>query len=312
MSLRLTYAEETADDLYQKGVLLSEQWQPSADAYIKKAADLGNTKAMCLWAAKNKPSAFIHTEESLKYYEKAKAGGDLCGYDALMTSNDIDEAIRGKTSSKLVNEFKDLAEKKAAQGDSYALISLASLYGIGSDKEIEYLKKAADFDNALAMRNLAELITDGHDGWYLIPGSRKRAVREWMEKSAEAGNPLAMLDLGRMYYDEDKKKSEEWYKRAVDKGFFQALGSLATAYDHLDENYKIKFEYNPQKAYELLYPILIKIGSDSPYHEIAENELAQLDKILTKEEVSKAKNNAKQWMRTHEIRDYSIEFGAYL
>ena len=63
-----TYATETAEELYQKGVLLSEQWQPAADKYIKKAADLGNTKAMCLWAEMNKPSMFIHTEESIKYY----------------------------------------------------------------------------------------------------------------------------------------------------------------------------------------------------------------------------------------------------
>ena len=64
-----TYATETAEELYQKGVLLHDQWQPSADEYIKKAADLGNTKAMCLWAEMNKPSMFIHTEESIKYFD---------------------------------------------------------------------------------------------------------------------------------------------------------------------------------------------------------------------------------------------------
>ena len=170
---------------------------------------------------------------------------------------------------------------------------------------------AAENGNAKAMRTLALSIKDG-DGWYLIPGSRKRAVREWMEKSAEAGNPLAMLDLGRMYYDEDKKESEEWYKKAVDKGFFQALGSLASAYDHLDKKYKIKFEYNPKKAYELLYPILMKIGSDSPYYQMAKDELAQLDNILSKEEIKEAKKNAEAWMKTHEIRDYTVEFGMYL
>ena len=93
-----TYATETAEELYQKGVLLSEQWQPAADKYIKKAADLGNTKAMCLWAEMNKPSMFMHTEESVKYYKKAKKGGDLCGYAALLTSNDVEEAIQGRFS----------------------------------------------------------------------------------------------------------------------------------------------------------------------------------------------------------------------
>lgn len=310
MSLRLTYAEETADDLYQKGVLLSEQWQPSADAYIKKAADLGNTKAMCLWAVKNKPSAFIHTEESIKYYEKAKAGGDLCGYDALMTSNDVDEEIRGKTSSKLMNEFVVLAEKKSASGDAEALISLAYFYDPRTDKGIEYLKKSAALNNARAMRDISNLIDGGHDGWYLIPGSRKRAVREWMEKSAEAGNPLAMLDLGKMYYDEDKKKSEGWYKRAVDKGFIEAMSGLASAY--ISPSDYFSFGYKPKEAYKLLYSISRVIGIDSPVRQYADETLPLLEKKLTSVEIDEVKKESAEWLKTHQIRDYSIEFGAYL
>ena len=305
-----TYATETAEELYQKGVLLSEQWQPAADKYIKKAADLGNTKAMCLWAEMNKPSMFIHTEESIKYYKKAKKGGDLCGYAALLTSNDVEEAIQGSTPKNVEDEFLEVAKKKAEQGDTDALFRL-STFTLDTSDSLHYMEMAAEKGNAKAMRTLALSIKDG-DGWYLIPGSRKRAVREWMEKSGEAGNPLAMLDLGRMYYDEDKKESEEWYKKAVDKGFFQALGSLASAYDHLDKKYKIKFEYNPKKAYELLYPILMKIGSDSPYYQMAKDELAQLDNILSKEEIKEAKKNAEAWMKTHEIRDYTVEFGMYL
>ena len=305
-----TYATETAEELYQKGVLLSEQWQPAADKYIKKAADLGNTKAMCLWAEMNKPSMFMHTEESVKYYKKAKKGGDLCGYAALLTSNDVEEAIQGSTPKNVEDEFLEVAKKKAEQGDTDALFRL-STFTLDTSDSLHYMEMAAEKGNAKAMRTLALSIKDG-DGWYLIPGSRKRAVREWMEKSGEAGNPLAMLDLGRMYYDEDKKESEEWYKKAVDKGFFQALGSLASAYDHLDKKYKIKFEYNPKKAYELLYPILMKIGSDSPYYQMAKDELAQLDNILSKEEIKEAKKNAEAWMKMHEIRDYTVEFGMYL
>ena len=194
-----TYATETAEELYQKGVLLSEQWQPAADKYIKKAADLGNTKAMCLWAEMNKPSMFVHTEESVKYYKKAKKGGDLCGYAALLTSNDVEEAIQGSTPKNVEDEFLEVAKKKAEQGDTDALFRL-STFTLDTSDSLHYMEMAAEKGNAKAMRTLALSIKDG-DGWYLIPGSRKRAVREWMEKSGEAGNPLAMLDLGRMYYD---------------------------------------------------------------------------------------------------------------
>ena len=307
-----TYATETAEELYQKGVLLSEQWQPAADEYIKKAADLGNAKAMCLWAEMNKPSMFVHTEESIRYYEKAKNAGALCGYRALMSSNDVDEAIRGKTPSKLVNEFISVAEKKAASGDSDALVSLASFYELGSDKEMEYLKKAATLNNALAMRNISNLISGGHDGWYLIPGSRKRAVREWMEKSAEAGNPMAMTDLARDYFYEDKKKSEEWFNRAIDKGFSGAMSMLSTAYCGCYDVGGLKFETNHKKAYMLAYSVKTVFGEGGLDRDTVDDVLLKLDKKMTLAEIKEAKLEATEWLKTHQVRNYTVEFGMYL
>ena len=183
--------------IQNRGYLVELKYSPTRKG--KSAADLGNTKAMCLWAEMNKPSMFVHTEESVKYYKKAKKGGDLCGYAALLTSNDVEEAIQGSTPKNVEDEFLEVAKKKAEQGDTDALFRL-STFTLDTSDSLHYMEMAAENGNAKAMRTLALSIKDG-DGWYLIPGSRKRAVREWMEKSGEAGNPLAMLDLGRMYYD---------------------------------------------------------------------------------------------------------------
>ena len=257
---------ETAEELYQKGVLYREQWNDKALDYMEKSAQLGHTKAMCEWAEWQRPSIFMMSEESIKYYEKAKDAGDLCGYDGLMTSNDVDEEIRGKTPSKLTNEFISLAEKKAAAGDAEALISLAYFYDPRSEKGIEYLKKSAALNNARAMRDISNLIDSGRDGWYLIPGSRKRAVREWMEKSAEAGNPMAMTDLARDYFYEDKKKSEEWFNRAIDKGFSGAMSMLSTAYCGCYDVGGLKFETNHKKAYMLAYSVKTVFGKRGSCH----------------------------------------------
>ena len=305
-----TYATETAEELYQKGVLLSEQWQPAADKYIKKAADLGNTKAMCLWAEMNKPSMFVHTEESVKYYKKAKKGGDLCGYAALLTSNDVEEAIQGSTPKNVEDEFLEVAKKKAEQGDTDALFRL-STFTLDTSDSLHYMEMAAENGNAKAMRTLALSIKDG-DGWYLIPGSRKRAVREWMEKSAEAGNPMAMTDLARDYFYEDKKKSEEWFNRAIDKGFSGAMSMLSTAYCGCYDVGGLKFETNHKKAYMLAYSVKTVFGEGGLDRDTVDDVLLKLDKKMTPAEIKEAKREATEWLKTHQVRNYTVEFGMYL
>lgn len=304
------YATEAADELYQKGILLHDQWQPSADEYIKKAADLGNTKAMCLWAEMNKPSMFIHTEESIKYYKKAKNGGDLCGYAALLTSNDVEEAIQGSTPKNVEDEFLEVAKKKAEQGDSDALFRL-STFTLDKSDSLHYMEMAAEKGNAKAMRTLALSIKDG-DGWYLFPGSRNRAVREWMEKSAEAGNPLAMLDLADMYYAEDRSKSILWFNKAVDKGFSRALNFMAVSYSGCYEEAPYKFNVDLTKAYFYAFVIKQSFGDGGIDRMAVDALLPKLEKKMTPAEIKQAKQEAHEWLKTHQVRDYSVEFGMYL
>ncbi len=305
-----TYATETAEELYQKGVLLSEQWQPAADEYIKKAADLGNAKAMCLWAEMNKPSMFVHTEESVKYYKKAKKGGDLCGYAALLTSNDVEEAIQGSTPKNVEDEFLEVAKKKAEQGDTDALFRL-STFTLDTSDSLHYMEMAAEKGNAKAMRTLALSIKDG-DGWYLIPGSRKRAVREWMEKSAEAGNPLAMLDLADMYYAEDRNKSIMWFNKAVDKGFSRALNFMAVSYSGCYEEPAYKFNVDLRKSYFYAFAIKQSFGDGGIDRMAVDALLPKLEKKMTPAEIKEAKQDALEWLKTHQVRDYTVEFGMYL
>ncbi len=305
-----TYATETAEELYQKGVLLHDQWQPSADEYIKKAADLGNTKAMCLWAEMNKPSMFVHTEESVKYYKKAKKGGDLCGYAALLTSNDVEEAIQGSTPKNVEDEFLEVAKKKAEQGDTDALFRL-STFTLDTSDSLHYMEMAAEKGNAKAMRTLALSIKDG-DGWYLIPGSRKRAVREWMEKSAEAGNPLAMLDLADMYYAEDRNKSIMWFNKAVDKGFSRALNFMAVSYSGCYEEPAYKFNVDLRRSYFYAFAIKQSFGDGGIDRMAVDALLPKLEKKMTPAEIKEAKQDALEWLKTHQVRDYTVEFGMYL
>ena len=303
---------ETAEELYQKGVLYHEQWNDKALDYMEKSAQLGHTKAMCEWAEWQRPSIFMMSEESIKYYEKAKDAGDLCGYDGLMTSNDVDEEIRGKTPSKLTNEFISLAEKKAASGDSQAMISLAYFYNTDTSKGMGYLKKAAELGNADAMRSISTEISSGGDGWYIIPGSRKRAAREWMGKSAEAGNPLAMLDLADMYYAEDRNKSIMWFNKAVDKGFSRALNFMAVSYSGCYEEPAYKFNVDLRRSYFYAFAIKQSFGDGGIDRMAVDALLPKLEKKMTPAEIKEAKQDALEWLKTHQVRDYTVEFGMYL
>ena len=204
----------------------------------------------------------------------------------------------------------EVAKKKAEQGDTDALFRL-STFTLDTSDSLHYMEMAAENGNAKAMRTLALSIKDG-DGWYLIPGSRKRAVREWMEKSAEAGNPMAMTDLARDYFYEDKKKSEEWFNRAIDKGFSGAMSMLSTAYCGCYDVGGLKFETNHKKAYMLAYSVKTVFGEGGLDRDTVDDVLLKLDKKMTPAEIKEAKREATEWLKTHQVRNYTVEFGMYL
>ncbi|MFM5396693.1 tetratricopeptide repeat protein [Aeromonas veronii] len=307
----------TAIELYQQAVIPWEQGRSSGWELMLKAADAGNTEAMCLIANSYMTSALVSSKESDTYFERAAKAGGLCGMLALsdigsgpILSSSLTETNGSENwSSKVVAKSKYLAEKDDLEGiKTYAFIHAARK---DYNTYCKWLERAAKLGDADSMNKLSGAIRDGC-GWYIIPGSRDKAVRYWIEQAANHENPRAMEQMA-VYAYENKNYEEmlHWYDKAIDTGNENSLAlvsSLLMDYKTLGDFRLPKKYHNKVKAYALNYILVTQLPKNEDKFSPAD-KLRELSESLSKEEIDKAKLWANEWMKTHQVRSYFLEFG---
>ncbi len=137
--------------------------------------------------------------------------------------------------------------KKAANGDSKAMLNLGLLYdrGKGVPKSysdaLKWYRRAAEKGEARAMHSIGFMYQKG-----MGTTQSDTEALSWYQLSAEKGDPWAMTNLGYMYengsgisvnYDEAIK----WYKKASAQGDVFAMDNLGNMYFSgrgFQENYR--------------------------------------------------------------------------
>ncbi|MFM5523943.1 tetratricopeptide repeat protein [Aeromonas jandaei] len=309
----------TADELYQQAVIPYEQgWDKGLDL-MWQAANAGSTKALCTIASGYQGTSLIVNADAQKYFKKAAELGGFCGMLALSNIGEnvmLDSTLAehqsdGGWSDKLIKKSKQLAE----EGDIGGLKTYSFILSLKNDDNgaCKWLEKAAQKGDAGAQFNLANDIRSGC-GWYLIPGSRDKAVRHWIEQAANNGNPRAMDQLA-VYYQEagDIKSMLHWYGMGANIGNVNSIlfysGYLMSA---LELGVEVPLELQDKvKSYGLLNAVVSQITEDdnvfSAYHQAIER-MRFLEKELTTKELDEAKKWSNEWMKTHQVRNYSLEF----
>ncbi|MFM5463259.1 tetratricopeptide repeat protein [Aeromonas simiae] len=308
-----------ADDLYQQAVIPWEQGRSSGWELMLKAADAGNTEAMCLIANSYMTSALVSSKESDIYFERAAKAGGLCGMLALsdigvgpILSSSLTETNGSENwSDKVVAKSKSLAEKDDLEG----IKTYAFIYAARKDYNTycKWLERAAKLGDADSMNKLSGAIRDGC-GWYIVPGSRDKAVHHWIEQSAHHGNPRAMEKMAGYAREKlDFPMMFSWLEKAANTGNFNSI-RLISSYLMGGSEFTIIVPENMRdnvKAYGWLYTIVQQLPedkSDISYAATLE-DMAKLEKVLLPEELNKAKSWANEWMKTHQVRSYFLEFG---
>ncbi|WP_337072822.1 hypothetical protein [Aeromonas veronii] len=309
----------TADELYQQAIIPYEQgWGKGLDL-MWQAANAGSIKALCTIASGYQGTSLIVNADAQKYFKKAAELGGLCGMLALsnigenvMLSSTLAEHQGDESwSDKLIKKSKQLAE----QGDIEGLKTYSFVLSLKKDDNgaCKWLEKAAKKGDAGAQFNLANDIRSGC-GWYLIPGSRDKAVRHWIEQAANHGNPRAMEKMAGYAREElDFPMMFSWLEKAANTGNFNSI-RLISSYLMGGNEFTVIVPENMRdnvKAYGWLYTIVQQLPedkSDISYAATLE-DMAKLEKVLSPEELNKAKSWANEWMKTHQVRSYFLEFG---
>ncbi len=142
---------------------------------------------------------------------------------------------------------KALLEQGSAAGDGEATLGLSQLYSVGiegtaikasPEKSLEYLKKATEQKNAVAMSTLAARLFDGdpEGGPQLVKKNPDEAIKMF-EDAAATGFAAANRLLGAIYENalggktRDLKKAVEYYTKAANSNDAQALFRLGNYFE---------------------------------------------------------------------------------
>ncbi|MGL4706813.1 MAG: tetratricopeptide repeat protein [Aeromonas veronii] len=309
----------TADELYQQAVIPYEQgWDKGLDL-MWQAANAGSTKALCTIASGYQGTSLIVNADAQKYFKKAAELGGLCGMLALSNIGEnvmLDSTLAehqgdGGWSDKLIKKSKQLAEEGDIEGGkTYSFVLSLKNDNNGACK---WLEKAAQKGDAGAQFNLANDIRSGC-GWYLIPGSRDKAERYWTEQAANHGHPKAM-EVMSSYAEKDKDivGMLAWLERAANTGNINSIRIYSTYLMGGDE-FTIPIPADMQsnkKAYGWLYVLTHQLPPETEESAYSRSvkELSLLEKKLSENEIEEAKSWANEWMKTHQVRSYFLEFG---
>jgi TPR repeat protein len=305
------------DKYYRQAIILYEQGKQSAFPLLEKAANSGNTDAMCLLGDANS-SGFLRTAESERWYKMALEKEAPCGYVSLLENNAFSKITNGNPDKNLEEQFIIKTTPKAENKDIKAIKMLSYYYGTreNSEKEQYWAEKAAELGDAAMMKTIAGMIKGGYWGWYILPSSKEKAVKEWMLKSAEHGNPRAIDKVAGYALDsQDYEGALKWFEKGRELGNANSIMNLADQYlgiKVIEQVILVPEKYrNKVLGYSCYYSIVQQMSPTHQYYVMAKEEIDELlkNKSLTEDDIKKGQQIAKEWMKTHQVRDWSVEFG---
>lgn len=304
------FAELTSDQQVakNKGLILYQQsdWYDS-QPLLKIAADAGDSTAQYYLGEAIRLSNRYTTEDAKKRYESAAKQGDLYAMLRLSNSHDLCKEMgscSGKSDEEWRNYALQVANERAEKGDTEAMIVLFT-----AKQGLQWLEKAATAGSGFAQKVLAGKYKDG-EGWFLIPGSREKAVEKWFKASAESGYPPGMYLYANFLYENKASKENVgyWLKKAAESGHIDAAGGYALTVAHLPDSYG--FPLDLVEAYGITYLIShLQGGGVAP--EDARRSLPEIAEKMSPQEIKDGIRFAKDWEKTHPPLSYFVPAYGY-
>jgi TPR repeat protein len=303
------FAQLTTEQLVtrNKGIILYQQsdWYDS-QPLLKIAADAGDSTAQYYLGEAIRLSNRYTTEDAKKWYKSAANQGNL--YAMLrLSAHDLCkemESCSGKNDEEWRSYALQIANERAEQGDTEAMIVLFT-----ASQGLQWLEKAATAGSGFAQKTLAGKYKDG-EGWFLIPGSREKAVEKWFKASADGGYPPGMYLYANFLYENHARKEDVgyWLKKAAESGHIDAAGGYALTVAHLPDSYG--FPLDLVEAYGITYLIShLQGGGVAP--EDARRSLPEIAEKMSPQEIKDGIRFAKDWEKNHPPLSYFVPAYGY-
>ena len=250
-------------------------WYSKAMASYRQAADGGDTSAMKSLAQMYDLGLGVQRDagQALNWDRRAAQAGNATAAEAMGQRYEYGRGA-DKDPAQAITWYRKAAEAgySRAMEDLGRVYAKGTGVTKDSSQAVYWYRKASDSGSLVAMLSLAGMYRDG-DGvvkdeaqaqvWtrkaaqtaeaggagtmytlavmYAKPGSGASWQQdfaqsaEWFRKSAQAGNPLAMMSMGSIYengrgVEKDNAQAIDWYRKAANAGNVQGMLALGRAY----------------------------------------------------------------------------------
>ena len=295
---QLMHEQQAAKD---KGLELYNQsdWYDS-QPLLRIAAEAGDRTAQYYLGEAIRLSKRYITMEAKKWYETAAEQGDLYSMLRLSSKDDLCRYMgtcTGKSGEQWRKQAIKIARERAGRGDTEAMIVLYL-----ANQGLAWLEKAAEAGDGFGQYLLASVYESGK-GWFLIPGSREKAIGKWFKASAENGFPPGMYLYTNFLYEHGGSETDVgyWLKKTAEAGHIEAMVSYALNIAHLPERYGLPLDL--VKAYGLTY-MLSKLEGGGVGPEDGKRNLPRVAEKMNEQEIQEGIAFAKEWEKTHPPLSY--------
>lgn len=318
-------AHQTAQ-IYETGwVYYNAEDYAAALPHLKKAADMGNTKAMTTIGEMYRYGKGVSKNESIaiRWYKQAAEAGNIDAMKALEDIYSYGNNANPNEKSKWSKRAFSLCKKLANQGNTDAMCKLGKMYQDGNftltaesdfKEALRWYKKAAESGSVTAMYRIAVL----YDSDYFTSGLRDQIAEndnesiKWYRKAAEKGEVLSMYSLVDKLSgngnNADTKEAAVWHEKIVrNLASFKAEGS-----------YKLSLArklYPIEEMYSAIWlsttSMHVMANGERMYGRILDNELnlvyKKLMSVLPQNKKNALKNAELKWIKQ---RDKKAEAAA--
>ncbi|KII34111.1 hypothetical protein RY26_16600 [Pseudomonas fluorescens] len=135
------------------------------------------------------------------------------------------------------------------------------------------------------------------EGYFFIPGGRDASVRRWLLLSSEGGNPKAMMEYLETLYVKGEMESTRHWLEVAAATGEQSALSNYGAYISHTPD-KVGYPLDLVKGYAI-FSLLKELGDSGGVQDYVDHKIEKIAEKMTPEQIKQSKIVAQEWKATH-------------
>ncbi|WP_085707689.1 tetratricopeptide repeat protein [Pseudomonas sp. B35(2017)] len=280
------------------GMILYNQLKiDSAISELEKEAQSGNVDSQYYLGEALRKRYRHMTSEAQHWYEAAANNGNIYAMIQLNRSN-----------HDLCRQIKNCPMSEKSPADWLKIANdLALAKANEGDPESLYLMYEITLDrewlekSARAGYPLAQYwmaVGDRQgEGLFLIPGKREEAVSQWLKMASEGGNPKAMMDYIEILYKKGDLEGVRYWLQAAAETGDQKAISSYGSYIAHAPD-QVGYPLDQVKGYALI-SLLKELDGGGAIQDFVQDTLEEIGSKMSAEQIEQSKAVAREWKATH-------------